>query len=137
MKIRIVAVGKISTILKEAQEHYLQKLRSLEIVEVKKQRTKEEEGKKLLEKAKGYIVALDERGREMTSKEFASFVQKHPFITFIIGGADGLSEEVREKSNFLLSLSKFTLQHDIARIVLLEQVYRADQIIKGTPYHRD
>ncbi|ADY72741.1 Ribosomal RNA large subunit methyltransferase H [Desulfurobacterium thermolithotrophum DSM 11699] len=137
MKIRIVAVGKISTILKEAQEHYLQKLRILEIVEVKKQRTKEDEGKKLLEKAKGYIVALDERGREMTSKEFASFLQKHPFITFIIGGADGLSEEVREKSNFLLSLSKFTLQHDIARIVLLEQIYRADQIIKGTPYHRD
>ena len=137
MKVKVVAVGKISPILKEAQDYYLRKLKNIEIVEVKKQRTKEEEGKKLLEKAKGYIIALDERGREMTSREFASFVQKHPFITFLIGGADGLSEEVREKSNFLLSLSKMTLQHDVARIVLLEQLYRAEQIIKGTPYHRD
>ncbi len=137
MKVKVVAVGKISPILKEAQDYYLRKLKNIEIVEVKKQRTKEEEGKKLLEKAKGYIIALDERGREMTSREFASFVQKHPFITFLIGGADGLSEEVREKSNFLLSLSKMTLQHDVARIVLLEQLYRAEQIIKGTPYHRE
>ena len=73
----------------------------------------------------------------MTSREFASFLLKHPFITFVIGGADGLSEEVKEKNDFLLSLSKFTLQHDIARVVLLEQIYRADQIIKGNPYHRD
>ena len=137
MKVKVVAVGKISPILKEAQNYYLRKLKNIEIMEVKKQRTKEEEGKKLLEKAKGYIIALDERGREMTSREFASFVQKHPFITFLIGGADGLSEEVREKSNFLLSLSKMTLQHDVARIVLLEQLYRAEQIIKGTPYHRE
>ena len=137
MKVKVIAVGKISPILKEAQDYYLRKLKNIEIVEVKKQRTKEEEGKKLLEKAKGYIIALDERGREMTSREFASFVQKHPFITFLIGGADGLSEEVREKSNFLLSLSKMTLQHDVARIVLLEQLYRAEQIIKGTPYHRE
>ncbi len=137
MKVKVVAVGKISPILKEAQDYYLRKIKNIELVEVKKQRTKEEEGKKLLEKAKGYTIALDERGREMTSREFASFVQKHPFITFLIGGADGLSEEVREKSNFLLSLSKMTLQHDVARIVLLEQLYRADQIIKGTPYHRD
>ena len=137
MKVKVVAVGKISPILKEAQDYYLRKLKNIEIVEVKKQRTKEEEGKKLLEKAKGYIIALDERGREMTSREFASLVQKHPFITFLIGGADGLSEEVREKSNFLLSLSKMTLQHDVARIVLLEQLYRAEQIIKGTPYHRE
>ena len=136
MKVKVIAVGKISPILKETQDYYLRKFKNIEIVEVKKQRTKEEEGKKLLEKAKGYIVALDERGREMTSREFASFVQKHPFITFLIGGADGLSEEVREKSNFFLSLSKMTLQHDIARIVLLEQLYRADQIIKGNPYHR-
>jgi 23S rRNA (pseudouridine1915-N3)-methyltransferase len=72
----------------------------------------------------------------MTSREFASFIQKHSFITFLIGGANGLPEEVRKKSNFLISLSKMTLQHDIARIVLLEQLYRADQIIKGNPYHR-
>ncbi|TCK04681.1 23S rRNA (pseudouridine(1915)-N(3))-methyltransferase RlmH [Phorcysia thermohydrogeniphila] len=137
MKIRLVAVGKIAPHLKEAQNYYLSRLGFLELYEVKKGRTKEEEGKKLLEKSKGFTVALDERGREMTSREFAFFLLKHPFITFVIGGADGLSEEVKEKSDFLLSLSKFTLQHDIARVVLLEQIYRADQIIKGNPYHRD
>ena len=136
MKVKVIAVGKISPVLKEAQDYYLRKFRNIEIVEVKKQRTKEEEGKRLLEKAKGYIIALDERGKEMTSREFASFIQKHSFITFLIGGANGLPEEVRKKSNFLISLSKMTLQHDIARIVLLEQLYRADQIIKGNPYHR-
>jgi 23S rRNA (pseudouridine1915-N3)-methyltransferase len=136
LKVKVIAVGKISPVLKEAQDYYLRKFRNIEIVEVKKQRTKEEEGKRLLEKAKGYIIALDERGKEMTSREFASFIQKHSFITFLIGGANGLPEEVREKSNFLLSLSKMTLQHDVARIVLLEQLYRADQIIKGNPYHR-
>ena len=137
MKIRIVAVGKIPSYLKEAQVRYLHRLKNVEVLEVRKQKTKEEEGKKLLGKAKGYVVALDERGKGMSSREFASFVQNHPFVTFLIGGADGLSEEVRKKSNFLLSLSKMTLQHDVARIVLLEQLYRANQIIKGTPYHRD
>jgi len=137
LKIRLVAVGKIASHLKEAQDYYVSRLKFLELHEVKKGRTKEEEGKKLLEKSKGFTVALDERGREMTSREFASFLLKHPFITFVIGGADGLSEEVKEKSDFLLSLSKFTFQHDIARVVLLEQIYRADQIIKGNPYHRD
>ena len=137
MKVRLVAVGKIAHHLKEAQNYYLSRLRFLELYEVKKGRTKEEEGKKLLEKSKGFTVALDERGREMTSREFADFIQEHPFVTFLIGGAEGLSEEVKRKSNFLLSLSKFTFQHDIARIVLLEQIYRADQIIKGNPYHRD
>lgn len=137
MKLRLVAVGKIARHLKEAQDYYLKRLKFLELYEVRKGRTKEEEGRKLLEKCKGFTVALDERGKEMTSREFASFLQKHSFITFIVGGAEGLSEEVKGKSNFLLSLSKFTLQHDIARIVLLEQIYRADQIIKGNPYHRD
>jgi len=137
LKIRLVAVGKIASHLQEAQDYYLRRIRFLELCEVKKGRSREEEGKKLLEKFKGFTVALDERGREMTSRQFASFLVKHPFITFVIGGAEGLSEEVKERSNLLLSLSRFTLQHDIARIVLLEQIYRADQIIKGNPYHRD
>jgi 23S rRNA (pseudouridine1915-N3)-methyltransferase len=137
MKLRVIAVGKIPSHFEEAQGYYLKRIKNLEIIEVKKQRTKEEEGRKLLEKAKGFIVALDERGKEMTSLEFASFVQKHSFLTFLIGGADGLSQEVKEKSNFLLSLSKMTLQHDVARIVLLEQIFRALEIIRGSPYHRD
>ena len=137
MKLRLAAVGKIAPHLKEAQDYYLQRLKFLQLCEVRKGRTKDEEGKRLLEKAKGFIVALDEHGKEMTSREFASFVQKYPFITFLVGGAEGLSEEVKTKSHLLLSLSRFTFQHDIARIVLLEQIYRAEQIIRGNPYHRD
>ncbi|WP_456437327.1 23S rRNA (pseudouridine(1915)-N(3))-methyltransferase RlmH [Desulfurobacterium sp.] len=138
--IKIIAVGKIALHLKEAQEHYinrLKKLTDIEIVKVKKHRTKEDEGELLLSKTKGFIIALDERGKELTSKEFAKLLQKHRHISFVIGGADGLSENVKKESNMLLSLSKLTLQHDIARIVLLEQIYRGFQIIKGTPYHRE
>jgi len=137
MKLRVVAVGKVAPHFKEAQEHYLKKVRNLEVVEVKKGKSREEEGERLLKKAKGFIVALDERGREMTSREFAKLVEKHPTITFLIGGADGLSDEVKEEANLLLSLSKLTLQHDVARIVLLEQLFRAQEINRGSPYHRD
>jgi 23S rRNA (pseudouridine1915-N3)-methyltransferase len=133
---RVVAVGKIASHFKDAQEHYLKKVRALELVEVKKGKTKEEEGKKLLSKARGFVVALDERGRELSSLELAELVRKHPKITFLIGGAEGLSQEVKEKADFLLSLSKLTLQHDVARIVLLEQLFRAQEIIRGSPYHK-
>ena len=136
MKLRVVAVGKIAPHFREAQEHYLKKVRNLEVVEVRKGKSKEE-GERLLKKAKGFIVALDERGREVTSREFAKIVEKHPTITFLIGGANGLSEEVKERADLLLSLSKLTLQHDVARIVLLEQLFRAQEINRGSPYHRD
>jgi len=137
MRLRVVAVGKIPPHFKEAQEHYLKKVRNLEVVEVKKGKSREEEGERLLKKAKGFIVALDERGEEVTSREFAKLVEKHPTVTFLIGGADGLSDEVKEKAGLLLSLSKLTLQHDVARIVLLEQLFRAQEINRGSPYHRD
>jgi 23S rRNA (pseudouridine1915-N3)-methyltransferase len=137
VKARIVAVGKIAPYLLEAQEHYLKRVRGLEVVEVKKGKSVEEEGKKLLSKATGFKVVLDERGREITSRELARLVEKHPKITFIIGGADGLSNRVKEEADLILSLSKLTLQHDIARIVLLEQLFRAQEILRGSPYHRD
>jgi len=137
MELKVIAVGKIPHHLKEAQEYYLKRVKNLSVVEVKKGRSKEEEGKKLLSKATGFVIALDERGREMSSREFAELLKNRPKVSFLIGGADGLSEEVKEKSNLLLSLSKFTLQHDVARIVLLEQLFRAQEINRGSPYHRD
>ncbi|WP_456397825.1 23S rRNA (pseudouridine(1915)-N(3))-methyltransferase RlmH [Desulfurobacterium sp.] len=138
--IKVIAVGKIALHLKEAQEYYinrLKKLTDIKTIEVKKQRTKEDEGKLLLSKIRGFTVTLDERGKELTSIEFAKLLQRHRHISFVIGGADGLSENVKKEADMLLSLSKLTLQHDIARIVLLEQIYRGFQIIKGTPYHRE
>jgi len=137
LKKKIVAVGKIAPFLKEAQEHYLKRLPKASVVEVKKGKNREEEGKLLLRRAEGFIVALDERGKELSSVQFSKFLERYPKITFLIGGADGLSEEVKKRADFLLSLSKMTLQHDIARIVLLEQIYRANEILKGSPYHRE
>ncbi len=137
MKLRLVAVGRIAPHLRNTQDYYLRKIRNLEVIEVKKGRNPREEGEKLVSKLKGTIVVLDERGREVSSREFASFISKHPMITFVVGGANGLDERVKEKGDFILSLSKMTLQHDIARVVLLEQIFRAQEILRGSPYHRD
>ena len=137
MKLKVVAVGRIAPHFREAQDYYLKRVRNLEVVEVKKGKSLKEEGERILSKLKGFTVVLDERGRELPSRELASLISKHPSITFVIGGADGLSEEVKKRGNFLLSLSKMTLQHDVARIVLLEQIFRAQEILRGSPYHRD
>ncbi|WP_457678045.1 23S rRNA (pseudouridine(1915)-N(3))-methyltransferase RlmH [Thermovibrio sp.] len=134
---KVVAVGKIADYLKEAQEVYLKKVRGLKVVEVKKGKNKEEEGERLLKSAEGFVVALDERGKELTSREFAALTLKHRKISFLIGGADGLSDRTKERADFTLSLSKLTLQHDVARLVLLEQLFRAQEINRGSPYHRD
>jgi len=136
VKVRVVAVGKIPPHFHQAQEYYARRVPFLKIVEVKKKKTVEEEGKELLKEAKGFTVALDEKGKELTSVEFAKLLSSKANISFLIGGADGLSEEVKKKANLTLSLSKMTLQHDVARIVLLEQIYRAYLINKGSPYHR-
>ncbi len=136
MKLRVVSVGKIAPVFREAQELYLKRVRGLEVIEVKKGKSKEEEGKRLLKKAVGFKVALDERGKEFTSTEFARLISNYRDITFFIGGAEGLSREVKESSDLILSLSKLTLQHDVARIVLLEQLFRAQEINRGSPYHR-
>ena len=86
------------------------------------------------------IVTLDERGTEMTSVEFARFLEKslgaHPEVTFVLGGAEGLGEELVSSAGARLCLSRLTFTHEMARVLLLEQVYRAFTILKGTPYHR-
>jgi 23S rRNA (pseudouridine1915-N3)-methyltransferase len=91
-------------------------------------------------KDRAMLVLLDARGKQMTSEELAAFVGKHQDagtqrLMFAIGPADGWSEAARAKAAFTLSLGKMTLAHELARVVLLEQVYRAWTIIKGHPYH--
>ena len=86
------------------------------------------------------IVLLDMRGKQLSSEEFAKFVENHqnrnPYpLLFAIGGADGFSEQARKSASFVLSLGRMTLAHELARIVLLEQLYRAFSILKGHPYH--
>ena len=86
------------------------------------------------------LVLLDSRGKELSSEEFAEFLQNHQdrnpqSLVLAIGPADGFSDGVRKAANTNLSLGKMTLPHELARVVLLEQVYRAFTILKGHPYH--
>ncbi len=88
-----------------------------------------------------YLVALDESGKELTSVQFSDFLNEMLVgpvqeVAFVCGGHLGLSGQLLGQSDFRLSLSRFTLPHELARVVLLEQVYRALSILKGLPYHR-
>ncbi len=90
--------------------------------------------------SKSTLVLLDSRGKEFSSEEFAKFLgeyqDRNPLpLVFAIGGADGFSPETRSAARHVISLGKMTLPHELARIVLLEQVYRAFTILKGHPYH--
>jgi 23S rRNA (pseudouridine1915-N3)-methyltransferase len=87
------------------------------------------------------LVLMDSRGRELSSEQFAEFLgnyqESNPRpLVFAVGGADGFTEQTRAAAQFTLSLGKITLAHELARVVLLEQVYRAFTILKGHPYHR-
>ena len=86
------------------------------------------------------VVALDERGRALTSAELAAALDKWRQsgrdLAFVIGGADGLAAEIKSQADMLLSLSSMTLPHGLARVTLAEQLYRAHTILSGHPYHR-
>lgn len=86
------------------------------------------------------LVLLDSRGKQLSSEELAQFVREHqdrnPLpLVFAVGAADGFTAETLGQADFTLSLGKMTLAHELARVVLLEQVYRAFTILKGHPYH--
>ncbi|MBI4444644.1 MAG: 23S rRNA (pseudouridine(1915)-N(3))-methyltransferase RlmH [Acidobacteria bacterium] len=88
-----------------------------------------------------FLVALDPAGVECSSEELASFLQRIlnqgiPEITFVVGGFQGIPERIKNLADFKLSLSKLTLPHELGRIVILEQVYRAVSILRGLPYHK-
>jgi 23S rRNA (pseudouridine1915-N3)-methyltransferase len=92
------------------------------------------------ERTKPFVVLLDSRGKQMSSEELAAFLRDHQdrgtqTLLLAVGAADGFSDEARKAATFTLSLGKMTLAHELARVVLLEQVYRAFTIIKGHPYH--
>ena len=108
------------------------------------QAVQQEEADKILSKidSRATVVVMDERGNGLKSIDFAKTLQNlqdsgERHIQFIIGGADGLTDEVRDRANILLSFGQQTWPHMMARIMLLEQIYRAQQIIVGHPYHRE
>jgi len=142
MKFTILAVGKLRDAwLVEGCEEYAKRLRPktpLELVEVKDDA---ELVKRVAAAGRSRVWALDEKGRQWTSVELAAELERNmnageAGITFVIGGADGLPDEVRRRAQVTWSLGKLTLPHRIARLILLEQLYRGLSIVRGEPYHR-
>lgn len=144
--IRILCVGKIKEdYLKELIKDYqkrIQKYHKIEIIEVKDCATLDLE-KSHLEKylsSKDYIITLEIEGKQLTSEEFASKIEKtflsYPNITFVIGSSLGISKEIKEMSHFALSFSALTFPHGLFRGMLLEQIYRAFKIINHETYHK-
>ena len=90
--------------------------------------------------ARRWLVLLDFRGKQLSSEELAQFIRRHQEsnpvpLVFAVGAADGFTDDVRAQADFILSLGRMTLAHELARVVLLEQLYRAFTIVKGHPYH--
>jgi 23S rRNA (pseudouridine1915-N3)-methyltransferase len=90
-------------------------------------------------KERNKLVLLDARGKQLSSEELAAFLEREQVnaipLLFAIGGSDGFSDEARRRAGFTLSLGKMTLPHELARVVLVEQIYRAFTILKNHPYH--
>ena len=159
MRINIVCVGKIKEkYLKLGIDEFkkrLSKYCKLEIIELEDEKApenlsdkemliiKEKEGKKILSKIKdnSYVIALAIDGKNLSSEELAETINKLGVrgisnITFVIGGSLGLSDEVLSRADYKLSFSKMTFPHQLMRLILLEQVYRAYRINNGGPYHK-
>lgn len=139
MRIRVVAVGKLKeSHYREAVDEYLGRLKhyaTVEEVEIK-------DGLAAMQKAipqRAHVIAMTIDGRQRSSEELAARIEelagRVAEIVFVIGGADGIPAEVVKASHETLSLGKMTLPHRLARLVLVEQIYRAMTIRKGEPYH--
>jgi 23S rRNA (pseudouridine1915-N3)-methyltransferase len=157
MKISLLQTGKTSekylaegiTIFEERIRKYsafdiftIPDIKSSRSLPLREQKIREGEHILKLLKADDYIVILDERGKEFSTVEFSSWLEKifmlqKKRIVFVIGGAWGFSEDVLEKADTRISLSRLTFSHQMVRLLFLEQLYRAFTIIKGEPYHHD
>ena len=159
MKITIIAVGKIKEkYIKQGIKEFKKRLSNytkLNIIEIPDEKApenlsekemeivKDTEGENILKKLDNYsyVIALDKDGDQLSRIDFANKIKKltvqgNSSFTFIIGGSLGLSDEVLKKSNLKLSFSKMTFPHQLFRLILLEQVYRAFRINRGEPYHK-
>ena len=156
MKVKIVAVGKIKEdFFRQAIAEYTKRLSrfaKVEVVETDEclfsgtpnakeiQRVLETEGKAILQKCEGYIFALDIGGTMVSSTDLATSLdqlkQTNSTFTFVIGGSNGLSDEVKQKANKRISFGKITLPHQLCRVVLCEQIYRSFCILNNIPYHK-
>jgi 23S rRNA (pseudouridine1915-N3)-methyltransferase len=147
MQIRLIVAGKPAlAYAKAGVEEYLKRLSrggGHELVIIKAG-SREEVSNRLLERSQGcFRVALDERGERLTTRKFAERLESLEMrgdvktVAFLIGASDGHTEELRDQCDLVLTLSPFTLQHELALLVLLEQLYRVASLKSGSPYHRD
>jgi 23S rRNA (pseudouridine1915-N3)-methyltransferase len=155
MKLRVIWVGAIGDAsIRRLADRYSDRIRQffpLEIVEVRAVRTRSMSDAEIIREEsnrlhgalpdQGHVIVLDERGKQFDSIEFGAWLEKQTVhnphgITFVMGGDLGLSEEIRSRGDKVVALSRMTLPHEIARLVLLEQVYRACTIIRHVPYHK-
>jgi 23S rRNA (pseudouridine1915-N3)-methyltransferase len=142
--IRIIAVGRIKDRrLADLAVDYIRRtkpLAPLTQVELKDQTLPRQEQQFLtvLGPAKGneVVIALDEHGEPIDSADLADLLGSHGSLAFLIGGADGLTRGVIQRADRTLSMSRLTLTHEWARVLLLEQIYRGLTILRGLPYHR-
>lgn len=143
--IKIICVGKIKeAFYRDAINEYMKRMgkyHKVDIIEVADSNIRDEK-ELILKKVdkKDYIITLEIEGRENTSIEFANLIDKtlinNSNITFIIGGSDGLDDEIKDLSNYKLSFSRMTFPHQLFRVILLEQIYRAFKIINNESYHK-
>lgn len=159
MEITIISVGKLKEkYLKNGIAEYLKRMKSyanVKIVEVNDEpagqtlsdaeveQVKEAEGQRIIGKIpeRARVIALDLRGKQLTSEDFAEEVNEMMTygtsqIAFIIGGSHGLSKEVLQKTDLKISFGKMTYPHQLMRLILIEQIYRAFKIIRNEPYHK-
>ena len=137
---KIIAIGKIKKKwIQSGIEMYLNRLPSLQVIEIKDSNTKKEGNiiKELIKKNET-LVTLNENGQAFTSKQLANKLLSchNQNITFAIGGASGLSASINSSAAWQLSLSPLTFPHEIARLLLIEQLYRAKTIAHNGPYHK-
>ena len=144
MKIEILCIGKIKeSYIRLAIEDFTKRLGpycNLTITEFKDS-TKEKESEKLLDAMKkrsnSKIIVLSEEGKNFNSVEFSNeFKNPEKNLIFIIGGPEGLTDKLKKEADEILSLSAMTFLHEMARLFLIEQIYRAQTIIKGKAYHK-
>lgn len=147
MKWRIHTIGKSSLpYVRDGVAEYRKRLRryaSVELLSAGKEAGREKNSARLLEASEGsFRIALDERGAGFTTREFAGAVEQWRLdgqkrVALLVGGAEGHSEELRQRSDLVLGLSSFTLQHELALLVFMEQIYRVHTLLAGEPYHRE
>jgi 23S rRNA (pseudouridine1915-N3)-methyltransferase len=149
MKIQIISVGKLSSEFTQAAEKYQKmigwQVKNTELSHSKKSsplEIKEDEARHIKAKITddSYVIALDVKGKQVTSEDFAAIFSKQMMlgtnIDFIIGGAFGLDELILNLANMKLCLSEMTFPHQLVKVMLLEQIYRAKTILDNHPYHK-